>query len=200
MRFAVEGMDQRVGNARGLALLPLCRDRDRPRAGQRAEPLGEGFDLASGLDLGKARLGGRVILERFAVEGMDLLLLADAFVAALAGLIAQPFAIDHLLARRKGCMDEAVERSRVVGNSVIEVAGDVQSQTSRPTMSEQAVAGAFGQADKRAGEEIDLFDGEIEIDGEFLDGGTEEAADAVGDEVGGVLTGNDTLSETAVVQ
>ena len=38
------------------------------------------------------------------------------------------------------------------------------------------------------------------LDGEALDGGAEEAADAVGDEVGSVLAGHDAFAEVAVAE
>jgi hypothetical protein len=65
---------------------------------------------------------------------------------------------------------------------------------------EQAVAGAFGKPDQRPGERVHFLDGEIVFDGQALNGGTEESADSVGDEVRRVLAGNDALAEMAVAE
>src|SRR3984957_16546496 len=63
---------------------------------------------------------------------------------------------------------------------------------------EQAVAGTLGQADQLACEGVHLFDGEAFFDCQLLDGGAKKTADAVGDEVGGVLAGYDAFAEMTV--
>ena len=90
---------------------------------------------------------------------MDLFLVAfaDAFIEALAALVAQPAALDHL--RDEGRQDEAFAPG-IVGHGVIEVLGDVRPDIEADDV-EQAEAGALGKTDQRAGEGVDFFDGEV---------------------------------------
>ncbi len=80
-----------------------------------------------------------------------------------------------------------------------EVVGDVREDVDADEVAETEGAG-FGPAERGAGEGVDLFDGEVlrlhEADG-VAHG---EGADAVGDEVGGVVRVDDGLAEALVAE
>ena len=88
---------------------------------------------------------------------------------------------------------------RIVGNGFVKILRDVLPDV-EPDDIEQAVAGAFGKTDQRAGERVHFLDGEIVFDGQALNGGTEESADAVGDEVRRVFAGDDAFAQMAVAE
>ena len=163
---------------------------------QGAQALRQVFDIADAFDGGEARFFGWMVFERLQVERVNLLVvaLAGALVEALAALFAEPSALDHL--REEGRQHEALA-PRIVGDQLVKIARDMRPDIQADDI-EQAIAGALGQSDQRAGERVDLFDGEAIFDGQLLDGGAEEAADAVGDEVGSVLARHHALAEMAV--
>ena len=160
------------------------------------QAVGERLDFAHGFERSEARLVGGMIFERLAVERVDFAVFADALVEALAALVAEPSALHHFGDERRELEPLA---ERIVGNGFVEILRDVLPDV-EPDDVEQAVAGALRKADQRAGERVDFFDREIVLDGEALDGGAEESADAVGDEVRRVFAGNDALAQMAVAE
>ena len=94
----------------------------------------------------KRGLFGRMIFQRLPVDGMDFAVFADALVAALAALFAQPAAFDHF--RQKRLHLETVAE-RIVRNRLVEILRDVRPDVEAHDI-EQAVAGAFRQADQLA--------------------------------------------------
>ena len=145
---------------------------------------------------GKRGFGERLVFERLPIQDVDLAVvaLADAFVEALAGFLAEPAALDHFVLEVEG--QEAIAPG-IVGDHFVEIVADEGPDIEADDI-EQAEAGAIGQADERAGERVHFFDGEVFLDHRFRDGAAEKTADAVGDEVGRVLGADDAFAETAV--
>ena len=135
-----------------------------------------------------------MILERLPIDGLDLTLGPGALIEALATLIAQPSAIQHAL-EESGHLKTLAPG--VVGHGVIEVRIDV-----RPDVEAHQIAETEGsrirQADQRAGEHVHFLNGVVALLHVLVDGGAEEAADAVGDEVGRVLADHDALAEALI--
>src|SRR5262249_51164893 len=84
-------------------------------------------------------------------------------------------------------------------NRVLEIARDV-SPYIQPHDVHQAITGAVGKADQRPGERVDFFDRVLVFYRDPLDRSPEEAADPVGDEVGCVLTTNNSFAQMNVTE
>src|ERR1700733_4427997 len=67
------------------------------RAQHGPHALAQIFNVARGLDRRPARLLERLVFQRLPIERVDLAILSYALVEALAGLVAQPLLLDHLL-------------------------------------------------------------------------------------------------------
>src|SRR5262245_12499388 len=132
-----------------------------------------------------------MILEGFPVDRVDLFGRPHPLVEALACLVPQPAALDHLLHEFR--YDESVA-PRIARNRVLEIARDV-SPYIQPHDVQQAITGAVGKADQRPGERVDFFDRVLVFYRDPLDRSPEEAADPVGDEVGCVLTTNNSFAQ-----
>src|SRR5690349_14842193 len=65
---------------------------------------------------------------------------------------------------------------------------------------EQTVAGALRQSDQLPGQQVHLFDRQILLDGQLLNRGAEERADAVGNEVGCVLADHDAFAQVKIAE
>ncbi len=65
------------------------------------QAIGQRLDFPHRFERGETRLSGRMILKRLAIERMDFAVFPDAFVEALAGLIAQPAALNDLAHKRR---------------------------------------------------------------------------------------------------
>src|SRR5690242_868703 len=124
-----------------------------------------------------------MILHGLPVDGPDLLVLAHALVETLAALVAQPAAFHDLLEKR--LQHEAVA-PWIVGRHVVEVARHERPDV-EPDDVQKPVARALGQPDRRTSERIRLLDGVALLYRELVHRRAEERADAVSDEVGGVL-------------
>ncbi len=110
---------------------------------------------------------------------------ADFLVEALAGFVAEPAALEHLVEdRRKLAASDALRK----------VGGDVGENVDANQIGEAESSGAR-PADGRAGERVDFFDGQSLLEHQI--GGVEHDrdADAVGDEVGRVVREDDLLAE-----
>ena len=160
------------------------------------QAVGERLDFAHGFERSEAGLIGGVVFEGLAVERVDFSVLADALVKALAALVAEPSALKHFNQERRQL---ELLAERVVGNGLVEILRDVLPDV-EPDDVEEAIAGALGKADQRAGEGVHFLDGEIVFDGQALDRGAEESADSVADEVRRVFAGNDAFAEMAVAE
>ena len=119
------------------------------------------------------------------VERADFLVLALAYalVEALAALFAQPAALHHLPHNLRDGVEFA---RRIIGRRLVEIAQHVHPYVEAYDI-DQSEAGAFGQADQRAGERVHFFHRETELPGELRHLGAPEAADAVADEIRRVL-------------
>ena len=84
--------------------------------------------------------------------------LADALVEALAGLLAEPSALDHLLL--KSAAQEALA-PRIVRHGVDTDSSPTYAHTSSPTISSRRKLALFGKPDQRTGERVHFFDGVI---------------------------------------
>ena len=60
------------------------------------QAIGERFNFAHGFERSEAGLVGGMIFEGLPVERVDFAVFADALVKALAALVADPSALDHL--------------------------------------------------------------------------------------------------------
>ena len=63
---------------------------------------------------------------------------------------------------------------------------------------DQAVTGAFRQADERPGERVHFFDRVVVLEGDFVDSRAVERADSIRDEVRRVLAEHDAFAEANV--
>ena len=141
--------------------------------------------VAGGADDRQVRPGRRPVLQGVQVEHVEhgLAVAPAAAVEAAAGLVAEPARLQHPPQRLGGTEDVA---ALVGGGELVQVAGhgdhDVQ-----PDLVEQPEGGRLGPAHQRPGEGVDLLDRVAVLQGvaDVVHAG--EAAQAVGDEVGGVL-------------
>ncbi len=140
----------------------------------------------------------RMVLQGLAIDGPDFPLgaLADTFVKALAAFFAEISALQHAL--HEFGHQEAVA-GRIVRRQFVQVAQHVHPDV-EPHDVNQPETGAPGQADEGPGERVDLFDGVVALDGKLVHGGAEEAADAIGDEVGSIFARHHAFPQVQVAK
>ena len=143
-----------------------------------------------------AGLLDRVVFERLPVDGPDLLLLAldDALVEALSGLLAEPFALQHLQLEVR---EQEALALGVVGNGGIQVGTDVRPDV-QANQVQHAETGAVRQPDEGSGERVGFLNGVVVLQGDLGDGAAKIAADAIGDEIRRVLAVNDAFAQPAI--
>ena len=141
--------------------------------------------VAGGADDRQVRPGRRPVLQGVQVEDVEhgLAVAPAAAVEAAAGLVAEPARLQHPPQRLGGTEDVA---ALVGGGELVQVAGHADHDV-QPDLVEQPEGGRLGPAHQRPGEGVDLLDRVAVLQGvaDVVHAG--EAAQAVGDEVGGVL-------------
>ena len=172
------------------------RRRDLRCTDQGAQPLAQVFDIPGRFDRRKFGLLRRMVFQRLPVDGVNFFGRADPLVEALAGLIAEPAALDH--AAHELGQHEALA-PRIAGNRFVEIASHMGPYVQADDV-HQAEAGAVGKPDQRAGERVHFFDRVIVLHGYFLDRAAEEASNAVGDEVRRILTADYALAQVNVAE
>ena len=135
--------------------------------------------------IGRSGLGRRPVLQGVQVEHVEhgLAVAPAAAVEAAAGLVAEQPGLQHPPQRLGGREDVA---ALVGGGQLVQVAGHGDHHV-QPDLVEQPEGGRLGPAHQRPGEGVDLLDRVAVLQGvaDVVHAG--EAAQPVGDEVGGVL-------------
>ena len=139
----------------------------------------------------------RMIFERFQIDGVDLFFLCRR-ACRIPGRFFRPASRARSFSSVKSGRQKAVAPG-VVRGRLIKIRSDERPDIQADDI-EQTEAGAVGQADQRAGERVDFFDGEIAFHRELLNGSAEEAADAVGDEVRRILARHHAFAQAAVAE
>ncbi len=134
--------------------------------------------------------------QRLPIEHQDLagVSLSRLLVKPLAGFVAEPFLLDHLLLE--------FERQKalapgIVRNKFVQIGSDEPPHVEAHQI-EQAEAGAVRNADERSGERVHFFDAEIFFQHHLADGAAHETTDPIGDEVGRVLGAYHSFAEAPV--
>jgi len=136
------------------------------------------------------------IFEGLPVEGEALLAVGALLllVEAALGLVAQPFAAEHLVEERRQVQVAAL---------VFDVGGGVADNVAEHVEADevaQAEGAGLGPSDGGAGEGVDFFDAEVHLLHDAHDVEHGEGADTVGDEVGSVFRVHHTLAEVEVAE
>ncbi len=163
---------------------------------QHGEPFVQVVDVLRHLQRGQLGLLQSTVLQRLPVERQALVALGGflLLVEAALGLVAQPFAVEHL---------EEERRQLEVAALVVDVGGGVAHDVAEDVESDEiaeAEGGGLGPADGSAGEGVNFFDAEVHLLHDAHDVQHGEGADAIGDEVGRVLGVHDTLAEVQIAE
>ena len=181
--------EKRPEEGRGLVLCGVVFQ-------QQAQPLGDRGGIFSHFQSGQGGLADRAILPGAEVERhaywlffvFGAVVAAEFLVEALAGFVAKPAAADHLFQNAgKAALRDAFW----------EVGGHMGRNVDAHHVGKAEGTGA-GPADGLSGERVHLFDGELLLQHQRSRGEHDRDADAVGDEIGGVVGEYHELAQIAV--
>ena len=164
---------------------------------QRLQAVGQRLDFADGFERSETRLVGRMIFEGLPVDARESHGPCRR-ACRNPGRVLSPSHPRWIISVTKRRIAKR-SRNGSFGDGFVEILRDVLPDV-EPDDVEQTVTGAFGKPDQRPGERVDLFDGEVVLDGQPLHRGTEKCADAIGDEVRRILAGNDALAQMAIAE
>src|SRR5258708_6983448 len=168
----------------------------KERSEQGAQTLAGIFDCLASFDRGEARFLFFAVLHGVEVESENFffaLAPLHAFVKALAGFVAKPFALGHLFDEGGNFVGFA---RFVVGSGLINIF-DYVHQNVEPDDVRSAKSGGLGPADGGAGAGVHFFDGHAEGLHQAERVQHREGADAIGDEIWRVFGEDDAFAESA---